>query len=132
LRMPTQPTATLSKINFTWRDVGSNPGRRGWKPAYNRLSYGTALLLALHKDEHWCSFKDAGSYRNRPIGHAGSSRHLYELGNVTSSFIHSYCPDIHLISAILSSPTHISCDFCSRVNVFICLSAGMVICRVRM
>jgi hypothetical protein len=26
----------------TWRDLGSNPGRRGEKPATNRLGYGTA------------------------------------------------------------------------------------------
>jgi hypothetical protein len=25
-------------------DPGSNPGRRGWKPATNRLSYGAAIL----------------------------------------------------------------------------------------
>jgi hypothetical protein len=35
-------SATLSTTNPTWPDLGSNPGRRGWKPATNRLSYGTA------------------------------------------------------------------------------------------
>jgi hypothetical protein len=29
--------------NPTWLDQGSNPGRRGGKPATNRLSYGAAL-----------------------------------------------------------------------------------------
>jgi hypothetical protein len=38
----TRPSATLSTTNPTWPDVGSNPGRRGGKPATNRLSYGTA------------------------------------------------------------------------------------------
>jgi hypothetical protein len=28
-------------------DLGSNPGRRGGKPATNRLSYGTASLIRL-------------------------------------------------------------------------------------
>jgi phage-related protein len=28
--------------NPTWQDPGSNPGRRGGKPATNRLSYGAA------------------------------------------------------------------------------------------
>jgi hypothetical protein len=37
--------ATLSTINPTWPDLGSNPGRRGGKPATNRLSYGTAFDL---------------------------------------------------------------------------------------
>jgi hypothetical protein len=29
--------------NPTWPDPGLNPGRRGGKPATNRLSYGAAL-----------------------------------------------------------------------------------------
>jgi hypothetical protein len=35
--------------NPTWRDPGLNPGRRGGKPATNRLSYGAAFnrLLVL-------------------------------------------------------------------------------------
>jgi hypothetical protein len=37
----TCPSATLSTTNPTWPDLGSNPGRRGGKPATNRLSYGT-------------------------------------------------------------------------------------------
>jgi hypothetical protein len=40
----TCPSATLSTTNPTWPDLGSNPGRRGWKPATNRLNYGTALI----------------------------------------------------------------------------------------
>jgi hypothetical protein len=35
----TCPGATLSTINPTWPDLGSNPGRRGGKPATNGLSY---------------------------------------------------------------------------------------------
>jgi hypothetical protein len=35
----------LSTTNPTWPDRGSNPGRRGGKPANNRLSYGAALSL---------------------------------------------------------------------------------------
>jgi hypothetical protein len=38
----TYPSATLSITNPTWPDPGSNPGRRGGKPASNRLSYGAA------------------------------------------------------------------------------------------
>jgi hypothetical protein len=37
-------TATLSTTNFTWPASGANPGRRGGKPATNRLSYGAAFL----------------------------------------------------------------------------------------
>jgi hypothetical protein len=33
---------TLSTTNPTWLDPGLNPGRRGGKPATNRLSYGAA------------------------------------------------------------------------------------------
>jgi hypothetical protein len=34
-------SATLSTTNPTWTDLGTNPGRRGEKPATNRLSYVT-------------------------------------------------------------------------------------------
>jgi hypothetical protein len=40
-------SATLSTTNPTWPDMESNPGRRGGKPATNRLSYGKALPLIL-------------------------------------------------------------------------------------
>jgi hypothetical protein len=36
------PSATLSTKNPTWPDPDLNPGRRGGKPATNRLSYGAA------------------------------------------------------------------------------------------
>jgi hypothetical protein len=39
----TCPSATLSTTNPTWPDPGWNPGRRGGKPATNRLSYGAAM-----------------------------------------------------------------------------------------
>jgi hypothetical protein len=42
----TCPSATLSAINPTWPDLGSNPGRRGGKPATNRLCYGTAISMS--------------------------------------------------------------------------------------
>ena len=38
----TCPSATLSTINPTWTDQGSNQGLRGERPATNRLSHGTA------------------------------------------------------------------------------------------
>jgi hypothetical protein len=38
-------SATLSTTNPTWPDLGSNTARRGWKPASNRFSYGTAKQL---------------------------------------------------------------------------------------
>jgi hypothetical protein len=37
------PQSTLSTSNPTWPDLGSNPGRRGGKPATNRQSYCTAF-----------------------------------------------------------------------------------------
>jgi hypothetical protein len=43
----TYPSATLSTTNPTWPDPGSNPGRRGGKPATNRLSYGAAWATTL-------------------------------------------------------------------------------------
>jgi hypothetical protein len=38
----TCPNAILSITNPTWPDLGSNPSRRGGKPATNRPSYDTA------------------------------------------------------------------------------------------
>jgi hypothetical protein len=43
----TCPSVTFSTTNPTWADPGSNPGRRGGKPATNHLSYGTALGIHL-------------------------------------------------------------------------------------
>jgi hypothetical protein len=40
----TCPSATLPTTNPTWLDPHLNPGRRGGKPATNRLSYGAAFL----------------------------------------------------------------------------------------
>jgi hypothetical protein len=37
----------LSTTNPTWPDPGANPGRRGGKPATNRLSYGAAYEFNL-------------------------------------------------------------------------------------
>jgi hypothetical protein len=39
----TCPSATLSTTNPIWPDPGLNPGRRGGKPATNRLSYCAAF-----------------------------------------------------------------------------------------
>jgi hypothetical protein len=39
----TCPSVTLSTTNPTWPDLVSNPGRRGGKPATNRLSYGCSV-----------------------------------------------------------------------------------------
>jgi hypothetical protein len=39
----TYPSATSSTTNLTWTDLGSNPSRRGGKPATNSLSYDMAL-----------------------------------------------------------------------------------------
>jgi hypothetical protein len=51
------PSSTLSTTNPTWPDPGSNPGRRGGKPATNRLSYGAARLpLFISQEDSWYSF----------------------------------------------------------------------------
>jgi hypothetical protein len=42
----TCPSATLSITDPTRPDLRSNSGRRGGKPATNRLGYGTATLLS--------------------------------------------------------------------------------------
>jgi hypothetical protein len=55
----TCPSATLSTTNLTWPDPGANPGRRGGKPATNRLSYGAATLwvfTACYRDSFTFTF----------------------------------------------------------------------------
>jgi hypothetical protein len=47
----TCPSAILSTTNPTIIDPGLNPGRRGGKPATNRLSYGAAIPSALASEE---------------------------------------------------------------------------------
>jgi hypothetical protein len=53
----THPRATLSTINPNGLDPGSDQGRRGGKPATNRLSYGAAKMSDL------LSSKREGTYR---------------------------------------------------------------------
>jgi hypothetical protein len=43
----TCPNATLSPTNPTQPGMGSNPSRRGGKPAANRMTYGTAFFKQL-------------------------------------------------------------------------------------
>jgi hypothetical protein len=43
----TCPSAILSTTNPTWRGLGLNPGRRGGKPATNRLSYGAVVHVSI-------------------------------------------------------------------------------------
>jgi hypothetical protein len=51
----TCPSATLSTTNSTWLDPGLNQGRRGGKPATNRLSYGATFcsLIILTLWSEW-------------------------------------------------------------------------------
>jgi hypothetical protein len=41
-RIPS-PSATLTTRNFTWIDLGSNPGLRGERPVTNHMSYSAAF-----------------------------------------------------------------------------------------
>jgi hypothetical protein len=47
------PGPLFSTTNPTWLDPGSNPGRRGGKPAANRLSYGAAKLQHYFSNTRW-------------------------------------------------------------------------------
>jgi hypothetical protein len=58
----TCPSATLSTTNPKWPDLGSNSGRRGGKPATNRLSYGTAQLTVFTLNYYTLLFPNAQNY----------------------------------------------------------------------
>jgi hypothetical protein len=51
--MDQPPSTTLSTTNPTWLDPGLNPGRRGGKPATNRLSYGAAQAALYLQEYSW-------------------------------------------------------------------------------
>ena len=51
-RGKTCPSATLSTINPTWIDQGSNTGLRGGRRATNRLSHDTAVWTNLFQWHH--------------------------------------------------------------------------------
>jgi hypothetical protein len=55
--------------NPTWPDPSLNPGRRGGKPATNRLSYGAALIGYIH--QHLLVESNFGPYRAN-IGFLGT------------------------------------------------------------
>jgi hypothetical protein len=45
--------------NPTWPDPGLNRGRRGGKPATNRLSYGAAIYTPLYWLRHYATSRNA-------------------------------------------------------------------------
>jgi hypothetical protein len=49
----TCPSVTLSTTDPTWPDPCANPGRRGGKPATNRLSYGAAIIHHWQNSPSW-------------------------------------------------------------------------------
>jgi hypothetical protein len=51
----TCPSSTLTTTNPTSPDLGSNPGRRGGKPATNRLNYGTAYIHPYLRPKQRCA-----------------------------------------------------------------------------
>jgi hypothetical protein len=73
----TCPSAALSTTNPTWLDPGLNPGRRGGKPATNRLSYGAALFqgfLQGKKLRKTALDYPAWGFRGLPKYHKGSGK----------------------------------------------------------
>jgi hypothetical protein len=59
----TYPSATLSTTNPTWPDPGSNPSRRGGKPATNRLSYGAAIIIIKNNEVDGLRLQSASASR---------------------------------------------------------------------
>jgi hypothetical protein len=68
----TCPTATLSTTNPTRSYLVSNPGRRGGRPATNRLSYGTALDQRVN--EFTLRPRDTWRFSLRPRGYVKFDR----------------------------------------------------------
>jgi hypothetical protein len=53
----TCPSATLPTTNPTWPDLGSNPGRRGGKPASNRMVMVVCYSRFWKEIGVWCVFE---------------------------------------------------------------------------
>jgi hypothetical protein len=62
----TCPDATLSTTNATWPYLNSNLGRRGGKPATNRLSYGAAVELVKKFTVWVCNPKEPHGFLKSP------------------------------------------------------------------
>jgi hypothetical protein len=88
-------SATLSTTNPTWPDPGSNPGRRGGKPATNRLSYGAAqrvryfLSSPQGPDQFWSPHR-LTSKGFRGLLHWGQSGHGVKLTTSTYYRVQEY------------------------------------------
>jgi hypothetical protein len=72
----TCPSTTLSTTNPTWPDLGSNPGRRGGKPAITawampRLYTGRLISLWFYKENKLRDWKNVFTYSSL------SSTHLW-------------------------------------------------------
>jgi hypothetical protein len=85
----------------TWPDLGSNPGRRGGKPATNRLSYGADLPMDVSRDiQQTLKSWDYGQYtwkmRTEAVNNHTSMHKLSE--NQNSGY---------KITGILEEPTNI-------------------------
>jgi hypothetical protein len=74
----TCPSATLSTTNPTWPDLGSNPGRRGGKPATNRLSYGAAPYYSFRNKAQFtfsCAARKLMQHGARVTGRWWAAKH---------------------------------------------------------
>jgi hypothetical protein len=72
-RGKTFPSASLSTTNPTWTDPLSNPGLRGGRPAANRLSHGTAIILIYYTGRS----KSVTTYLNRKELHTIMKHELF-------------------------------------------------------
>jgi hypothetical protein len=64
----TRRNATLATTDPTWLEQGSNPGRREWRPANNRLIYGTTSAFYLTSNtKHRRIQQNLNLYNHSPI-----------------------------------------------------------------
>jgi hypothetical protein len=58
IRGKTCPNDTLPNTNPTLTDPESNPGLRGWRPATNRLSHGTAVYEGYNQFVYFTAYAE--------------------------------------------------------------------------
>jgi hypothetical protein len=100
-------SATLSATNLTWLDPGSKPGRRGGKPATNRLSYGavSSIIILSNAPFPLCTVPSGRSSpleAGKPAGTVSPSIRICERFHTNKQHPHKYYLHFRLDFSITS------------------------------
>jgi hypothetical protein len=102
----TCPSITLSTTNLMWPDLGSNPGRRGGKPATNRTAaWLRQMTVSVQPDLERCRTEEWG---NKDPWNVGNACHFYMMPSPQKWI--NICAEPPWISQIICNCTKITCN----------------------